>query len=151
MNGTYLAYCEADAVLAECRKRGIGFTLIENNLGFNLTFPEGAIDDDLLDRIERSWSKISERLRSPFKDTICERCGSMEYIETPIHEGKSIRRDCAKCDRFMGFPVWKGIRKRTNNDKKEPQTNLTASPAYLDAPWKGFLFPVGLSNRREGA
>jgi hypothetical protein len=36
---------------------------------------------------------------------IC-RCGSTRYIDVPIHNGQSMRRDCAKCRRFVSFPVW---------------------------------------------
>ena len=36
----------------------------------------------------------------------CNRCGSTEFVDTPIHDGKSLRRDCAQCHRTLGFPVW---------------------------------------------
>ena len=38
----------------------------------------------------------------------CRRCGSRLSVDVPIHEGRSIRRDCRKCGRFVGFPVWYG-------------------------------------------
>ena len=38
--------------------------------------------------------------------TTCNRCGSEDYHDTPIHGGRSTRRDCAKCRRFMGWPRW---------------------------------------------
>jgi len=38
----------------------------------------------------------------------CGRCGHTEYRDTPIHDGQSVRRDCANCGRTYGFPVWKG-------------------------------------------
>lgn len=38
----------------------------------------------------------------------CDRCGSIEFVEVPIHEGDSVRRDCARCRRTWGFPVWYG-------------------------------------------
>jgi hypothetical protein len=40
--------------------------------------------------------------------TVCDRCGATEFTNTEIHEGRSLRRDCAKCNRFMGWPRWYG-------------------------------------------
>jgi len=40
--------------------------------------------------------------------TWCDRCGSRTFIETPIHAGKSLRRDCARCKYFLGWPTWYG-------------------------------------------
>jgi hypothetical protein len=36
----------------------------------------------------------------------CDRCGSTEYRDVPIHGGRSTRRDCASCSRFLGWPKW---------------------------------------------
>jgi hypothetical protein len=33
-------------------------------------------------------------------------CGSTRYVDTPIHGGQSLRRNCLQCGRFLGFPVW---------------------------------------------
>lgn len=38
----------------------------------------------------------------------CPRCQSNHYIDVPIHNGQSTRRDCAKCNRFLGWPLWQG-------------------------------------------
>lgn len=38
---------------------------------------------------------------------IC-RCGSTTSQDVQIHDGKSVRRDCARCRRFIEFPVWYG-------------------------------------------
>ena len=38
----------------------------------------------------------------------CGRCHSTEYRDTPIHDGQSVRRDCAECGRTDSFPVWNG-------------------------------------------
>jgi hypothetical protein len=38
----------------------------------------------------------------------CRRCGSPEYIDVPIHNGQSVRRDCARCGRFIAFVLWYG-------------------------------------------
>ena len=40
--------------------------------------------------------------------THCDRCGSDQLIETPIHDGRSKRCDCARCGMTMGFPIWYG-------------------------------------------
>src|SRR5262245_39635927 len=39
---------------------------------------------------------------------VCDRCGSDQFVETPIHNGQSTRCDCARCGLTMGFPVWYG-------------------------------------------
>jgi hypothetical protein len=36
----------------------------------------------------------------------CTRCGSTAFVDSAIHAGRSIRRDCADCNRTAGFPVW---------------------------------------------
>jgi hypothetical protein len=38
----------------------------------------------------------------------CDRCGCTSFIDVAIHKGQSTRRDCARCRRFAGFPVWYG-------------------------------------------
>ena len=38
----------------------------------------------------------------------CRRCGSTGWRDVPIHNGRSTRRDCAGCGRFIDFPVWHG-------------------------------------------
>lgn len=40
-------------------------------------------------------------------EQIC-RCGSTTYRDVPIHDGRSARRDCGRCGRFIKFPVWYG-------------------------------------------
>ena len=37
-------------------------------------------------------------------------CGSTRYVDTPIHNGRSLRRNCQQCGRFLGFPRWYGQR-----------------------------------------
>lgn len=44
----------------------------------------------------------------PDSNAPCPRCGATKRREVPIHGGKSVRRDCAKCGRFLCFPVWYG-------------------------------------------
>jgi hypothetical protein len=39
---------------------------------------------------------------------VCDRCGSLEYYDISIHEGRSLRRECIHCRRFMGWPRWYG-------------------------------------------
>ena len=37
---------------------------------------------------------------------LCPRCENDEATLHIIHDGDSIRRDCARCGRFIDFPVW---------------------------------------------
>ena len=43
----------------------------------------------------------------------CRKCGSTEFRDVPIHDGRSVRRDCAKCGRFLAFPLWHGVPQQT--------------------------------------
>ena len=38
----------------------------------------------------------------------CPRCACTTWQDVPIHHGRSTRRDCARCGRAVGFPVWHG-------------------------------------------
>jgi tubulysin polyketide synthase-like protein len=40
---------------------------------------------------------------------ICDRCGSDEIKDYPIHDGRSLRRDCSQCGKFIEFPKWNPI------------------------------------------
>jgi hypothetical protein len=39
----------------------------------------------------------------------CQRCASPDFTDTPIHGGRSVRRDCAQCGITWGFPMWFGV------------------------------------------
>jgi hypothetical protein len=54
-----------------------------------------------------SQGTLSASKLSPCNPCIC---GSTEVAGFPIHSGKSVRCDCAKCGRFISFPVWYGKR-----------------------------------------
>ena len=39
----------------------------------------------------------------------CARCGGRTtWRDVPIHDGQSVRRDCARCGRFIAFKDWHG-------------------------------------------
>ena len=38
------------------------------------------------------------------------RCGSNEFVDIAVHGGATIRRDCARCNRFRAFVQWNGFR-----------------------------------------
>lgn len=39
------------------------------------------------------------------EEAVCPKCGPREFVDVPIHGGRSTRRDCA-CGRTLGFPRW---------------------------------------------
>lgn len=38
----------------------------------------------------------------------CDRCRSTDTVDQTIHNGQSVRRDCAICGRFRKFVIWYG-------------------------------------------
>ncbi len=61
----------------------------------------------------RSWSVWSapqeEAINSASAGPCCDRCGGAEFVEVPVHGGASVRRDCGRCGRTWGFPLWRGV------------------------------------------
>lgn len=49
-----------------------------------------------------------ELLPAPAGVDRCDRCGAAETIAQAIHDGRSVRLDCAACGRFRKFAVWNG-------------------------------------------
>lgn len=41
-------------------------------------------------------------------------CGSDYGVDVPIHEGQSVRRDCAQCRKFLGWRQWYGKMEATD-------------------------------------
>lgn len=63
-------------------------------------------EKQLAQQPERQWrTKRSEPPTGPH----CPRCWSESFTDTAIHDGRSKRRECAECRRFVGFPVWHGV------------------------------------------
>jgi hypothetical protein len=50
-----------------------------------------------------------DQLPSPAGTDCCKHCRSTETADKPIHQGASVRRDCAACGRFRRFTVWYGV------------------------------------------
>lgn len=57
--------------------------------------------DELAARITAIRSEVVAALKSR-----CTRCGSFEFIDVPIHDGQSSRRDCEACNFTAGFTRW---------------------------------------------
>jgi hypothetical protein len=49
-----------------------------------------------------------ELLEAPAGVDRCGRCGSTDTVDQTIHDGRSVRRDCAACGKFRKFVVWNG-------------------------------------------
>ncbi len=66
-------------------------------------------DRQLWDDAAPIWQdRHGDELRPPAGVDCCDRCGSTETIDQPIHGGASVRRDCAACGRIRKFTVWNG-------------------------------------------
>jgi hypothetical protein len=97
--------------------------------------PRSAVTPDLADRMKAHKAELLAMLR-PVSDVALAppvvtrdapakpacRCGSTAWHDAPIHCGKSVRRDCRSCGRFIEFPVWYG----------KPSTN-TRNVGWLDS------------------
>jgi predicted RNA-binding Zn-ribbon protein involved in translation (DUF1610 family) len=66
----------------------------------------------------------------------CPHCGSAATRDVPIHGGRSVRRDCTTCGRFVSFPVWYG--------EAAPEPPLPGWPAGVAVPawWPELAGPM---------
>lgn len=81
---------------------------------------------------EKRTHRMPPDLRRPVKATLdtCQiidptttteqicRCSSTTWRDVPIHNGRSLRRDCDNCGRFIDFSVWYG--KDTGHNDQYP-------------------------------
>ena len=71
------------------------------------TFSRNALSG--LRRAKVKWSALGEEPPADEPNAArCPRCRYAAYVDVPIHDGRSVRRDCARCGRFLAFPVWYG-------------------------------------------
>lgn len=66
---------------------------------------KGVMTTSLKARIAEHKTSIASAIQL----SLCQKCGSQEFIDVTIHGGNSVRRDCAKCGRTAGFPVWNPV------------------------------------------
>jgi hypothetical protein len=103
-------------LLAELVSRGVEFQAHGDRLRFRPTERLGPAD---VDNIRQHKSALLALLRAeglvfchPAADPrplkACDRCGSTDYHDIPVHNGQSRRRDYNRCHRFLGWPQWYG-------------------------------------------
>jgi hypothetical protein len=104
-------------LLADCDALGVRLIPAVDG-GLIVEAPQSAATPDLLAHLKAHKSELLALLRpalavqpqprptmKPTAKPVC-RCGSMAWRDVPIHDGQSLRRDCAGCGRFIDFPVW---------------------------------------------
>ena len=103
-------------LLSDLISRGVEFQAHGEKLRFR---PTSRLTPADVDNIRRHKAALLGLLRAeglvyrhPAADPrpldVCDRCGAAAYTDTPIHSGQSLRRDCGRCRRFMGWPRWYG-------------------------------------------
>lgn len=103
------------SLLAELARRGIRL----QKDGYRLRYyPQSAMTTELAEQVSTKKAKLLRLMSSSygeamglpkitFTEPLCP-CGSTSSCDVPIHDGQSVRRDCAGCGRFVDFPVWYG-------------------------------------------
>ena len=99
------------ALLAECEARGVKLRPTPGG-GLNADGPRETLTPELLNQLEAYKAEILALL-TPSPKRAC-RCGASSWRDVVLHHaphnGTTTRRDCAKCNRFLEFPVWYGKR-----------------------------------------
>jgi hypothetical protein len=98
----------ATLLLAELSRRGIKLEARGEQLRF---FPKAAVGATLRGALRKHKGELLALLAGGPVPPGCRRCGSHETHDVLIHAGQSVRRDCARCGRFLEFPVWYGVAK----------------------------------------
>jgi hypothetical protein len=112
---------ETSELLRECGDRGIYLSPTGDG-GLAVDAPQAALTPELLARLKVHKTELLAMLwpaaESPKTllplaagdatlKPLCQ-CGSTAWLDLPIHGGRSTRRDCACCGRFLDFPIWYG-------------------------------------------
>jgi hypothetical protein len=122
-------------LLADCDVRGIRLRPAGDG-GLTIDAPQAALTPDMVERLTIHKAELMALLRptpkvappqpvptmKPTAKPVC-RCGSTSWRDVPIHDGKSVRRDCSKCRRFIGFPLWYGELRQAEKIRPGALTN----------------------------
>ncbi len=109
------AHSAISGLLADCEALGVRLAAAVDG-GLTIDAPQHALTPGLLGRLKAHKAELLTMLGPPSltsddfakpTTTVC-RCGSTTWVDVSIHAGRSIRRDCGRCGRFLGFPVWYG-------------------------------------------
>lgn len=92
---------QIDDLLAALAAADVRLSLHGNRIVVNA--PNKAFTPDLIDSIKEHHQHLRDYLRL---EGPCTRCGATEHLEVPVHNGRSVRRDCANCRLTKGFSVW---------------------------------------------
>ena len=120
---------ELAELLADCDARGIRLHPAGDD-GLTIDAPQAALTSDMVARLKAHKAELLALLRpaaavqaqpkptmKPTAKPVC-RCGGVAGRDVPIHDGQSLRRDCASCGRFIDFPIWHG--KDTGHNDQYP-------------------------------
>lgn len=117
-------------LLTECCSMGIRIQA-DGRGGLHLDAPMGLLRPAIIAKLKEHKREILTALQEPVNPAIgndpskyvedsvpisnsadeaivCKRCDSAEYMDVSIHDGRSLRRDCATCGRFLYFSKWYG-------------------------------------------
>ncbi len=114
-------------LMEKIRSNGIRLSMGSDRT-LSVDYPADFADSELQDLIRAFKPEIVKHLRHANRNTVCEKCGTGETVEVPIHAGRSIRLDCARCGRFMRFGTWYG---KTNS--LEPATPKADGPGEFQS------------------
>jgi len=103
-------------LLSDLIVRGVEFQAHGDKLRFR---PVEKLNRDDVENIRRHKTALLRLLRAEgheYRDPdadprpllACDRCEATEFTDVTTHNGQSIRRDCAHCHRFLGWPRWYG-------------------------------------------
>jgi hypothetical protein len=107
---------EQAELLADCDAQGIRLYPAGDG-DLTIDAPQAAMIPNMVMRLKNHKAELLALLQAPaiqshpipvMKPTakpVC-RCGSTVWRDVPIHDGQSMRRDCAGCGRFIDFPIW---------------------------------------------
>ena len=84
------------------------FQKSENSVAEKSAVDQEKTDDAIFGWHFFSWDISAEKTAAKLTNQKSCRCGSEKFVDVKIHGGESVRRDCARCGRFFGFPVWCG-------------------------------------------
>ncbi|MGD9632736.1 MAG: phage/plasmid primase, P4 family [Pirellulales bacterium] len=100
----------------EENQRCKGVDIEEQQVGANPVHPVHPVHDEWGKTTNSPTAEIRSRAPAngsqfgqgdcPPLDNLCPKCGHGETRDVPIHGGESLRRDCARCGRFIDFVTW---------------------------------------------